>query len=143
MKNASSIVKPIKTTLFTFLFLLTAFLTIPATAQESSVTDKISKALKAGSATKLASHFNASIDLAIPGDEGTYSKKQAEQIMKMFFTNNPVKTFALEHSGNSNSGSHYLIGSYVSTNKKSYRVYILIKGRETGELIQQLQFEEE
>lgn len=143
MKNASSIVKPLKTTLITSLFLLTAFLIPPATAQESTVSDKISKALEKGNATQLAVHFNASLDLAIPGDEGTYSKKQAEQIMKLFFTNNPVKSFVPEHSGNSNTGSHYLIGSYESTHKKKYRVYILIKGRNGSELIQQLQFEEE
>ena len=143
MKNASNIVKSLNTTLVTLLFLLVAFHPIPATAQESLVTDKISKALKAGNATQLAIHFNASLDLSIPGDEGTYSKKQAEQIMKLFFTNNPIQSFELEHSGNSNSGSHYLIGSYESTNKKSYRVYILIKGRDKNELIQQLQFEEE
>lgn len=136
--------KPLKSIiLYIPLLFLTAFIVTPASAQESAVSTKISKALKAGNATQLAVYFNASIDLAIPGDEGTYSKKQAEQIMKMFFTNNPVKSFVLEHTGNSNSGSHYLIGSYKCDSNKIFRVYVLIKSRDNKELIQQLQFEEE
>lgn len=129
---------------FSFLILMLMFLDPSAvSAQDSKVTDKITRALESADASLLAVHFNASIDLSLPGEEGAFSKKQAEQIMKMFFTKNPVKKFTLEHSGNSNNGSHYLIGSYECSSKKTYRVYMLIKGPGGAELIQQLQFEED
>ena len=114
-----------------------------AQAQDASATDQITKALNTGNASLLASHLNASLDLAIPNNEGTYSKKQAEQILKMFFSKNPAKSFSLEHSGNSNNGSTYLIGSYKSKADKVFQVYLLVKERNGTELIQQLQFEEE
>lgn len=121
----------------------TGFLATAALAQDASVTNQITNALKTGNASLLASHLNVSIDLTLPNNEGTYSQKQAEQILKMFFSKNPVKSFSLEHTGNSNNGSKYLIGSYENTSGKSFRVYLLIKERNGTELIQQLQFEEE
>lgn len=136
--------KPTRAGILLFVFaIFTGFLANPATAQDASVTDQITKALKSGNASQLATHLNASIDLTLPDNEGTYSKKQAEQILKMFFSKNPVKSFSLEHTGNSNNGSKYLIGSYENRAGKSFRVYLLIKGRNGTELIQQLQFEEE
>lgn len=136
--------KPTRAAIFLFVFaIFTGFLPIPATGQNGSVTDQITEALKSGNASQLAAHLNASIDLALPNNEGTYSKKQAVQILKMFFTKNPVKSFSLEHTGNSANGSTYLIGSYENKSGKVFRVYLLIKERNGNELIQQLQFEEE
>lgn len=112
-------------------------------AQETEITNEITKCLSAANASKLAGYFNTSIDLTLPGHEGAYSSKQAEQILKMFFNENPVSEFSLEHTGNSNNGSRYLIGFYKTSANKKFRVYILIKNRNNEALIQQLQFEEE
>lgn len=112
-------------------------------AQDQGLVTKITKALQSDDAASLSENFNASIELTLPQNEDTYSKKQAEQILKVFFKNNPVKTFSLEHSGNSNDGSSYIIGSHKTTTGKNFRVYILIKKRNDVDLIQQLQFEEE
>jgi hypothetical protein len=112
-------------------------------AQNQLSDQNIKKALQDGSAPDLAVYFNASIDLTLLNYEGTYSKKQAEQILKKFFENHPVKSFTIEHSGTSNDGSRYLIGSHQTTTQKTFRVYILIKNRNDSDLIQQIQFEDE
>lgn len=135
--------KPGKTGTFIFILMVFGLISQPLSAQNQSVSDRITKALQAGNASMLSTHLNASVDLSIPGNEGAYSKKQAGQILKMFFTKNPVKTFTLEHTGNSTNGSTYLIGSYESNAGKIFRVYLLIKERNGIELIQQIQFEEE
>jgi hypothetical protein len=142
MKTAGK-VKPATTGNIILLLMIMGILSQTLSAQDQSVSDKISQAIKAGNAAMLSDHLNASIDLSIPNNEGTYSKKQAEQILKMFFSKNPAESFELEHSGNSNSGSTYLIGSYKSKAGKTFRVYMLIKARSGNELIQQLKFEEE
>jgi hypothetical protein len=111
--------------------------------QEADLMTKISLALNAGDASKLAAHFNTPVDLVIPGNEGSYSKKQAEQIVKAFFIAQPVKSFKMEHKGTSDDGSQYMIGTHKSTTGKVFRVYILIKAGSVESLIQQLQFEEE
>jgi len=111
--------------------------------QDAALNQSIAKAIKAADAIALGSHFDASIDLSLPDTEGAYSKKQAEQILKQFFSDNPLKQFTSDHSGNSGYGASYIIGSYTNTENQKFRVYILIKTKESTGLIQQVQFEEE
>lgn len=112
-------------------------------AQHVQTVKKITVALHNGNATSLAVHFNSTIDLRIPGNEGTYSRKQAEMMVKVFFEKQPPQSFILEHQGTSNDGSTYLIGLHKTKPGKKYRVYVLIKDRAGEGLIQQLRFEEE
>jgi len=111
--------------------------------QEVDLVAKISNSLNAGDASKLAVHFNSTVDLMIPGNEGSYSKKQTEQIVKAFFVAQPVQSFTLDRKGTSNDGSQYMIGTLKITSGKTFRVYIFIKTGTTENLIQQLQFEDE
>jgi hypothetical protein len=114
------------------------FSSIDAKAQD--VNAKISQAIKNASTSELSKHFNTSIDLTIPGSEGTYSKVQAEQILKSFFTKYSPQSFAINHKGNSNDGSMYAIGTYKSSGK-TFRTYFLVKPIDGQMLIHQLKFE--
>lgn len=104
------------------------------------VNSKIAQAIQIANANDLARYFNNSIDLTIPGSEGTYSKVQAEQILKSFFTKYPPVSFSINHKGNSNDGSMYAIGNYKSSTQ-SFRTYFLIKPIGGQNLIHQLKFE--
>lgn len=125
------------TTVLMILFIGTSL----AQNQEDIVT-KVKSSISAGDADQVAGYFDSSIDLSLPGIDGTYSSKQAQVILKEFFRNNPAASFAIQHKGNSNDGSHYVIGKY-SSNSKNYRTYFLLKKRNNRYTIQQLQFEEE
>lgn len=105
------------------------------------VTD-IAAAIKKGSSSEVAKFFNSTIDLTVPDNEGTYSKTQAELILKDFFTKYPPSSFSINHNGSSNDGSLYAIGTY-STGSDSYRTYFLLKKSGTTYLIQKLEFEVE
>lgn len=111
--------------------------------QDKNIHEKIASALKKGDAKELASCFNRTLDLMIPGYEGTYSNKQAEQILKVFFSENPPVSFSLDHKGKSNDGSKYMIGAYKSSEGTVFRIYILIKENEGSELIHQFQAEKD
>ncbi|MHC1706157.1 MAG: DUF4783 domain-containing protein [Bacteroidales bacterium] len=121
-----------------FTFGLSSALPAPGDIQKD-----ISDAIRAGNVTVLARFFNSSIDLSLPGNENTYSKSQAEIIVKDFFTKNPPLSFTVNHTGSSRDGSVYFIGTYVSKVNKSYRTYCLVKKNGDKFLIQQLQFEPE
>lgn len=110
---------------------------------QAEIIDKIGLAIKIGNSTDLAKQFNNSLDLEVPGNDGSYSKKQAELILKDFFAKYPPKSFTYKQQGASNDGSKYTIANYVSTNNKSFRIYYLIKKAEGNYLIHLLQFEEE
>ena len=90
----------------------------------------------------MSKKFNTTVDLQIGDTDGNYSKTQAEQILKNFFKKYPPKSFKTIHEGSSKNNSEYIIGSYVS-DKKSFRVYILLKKFNSKMQIHILQFEEE
>ncbi len=102
----------------------------------------IAEAIRKGNVNDLSNYFNSTIDLTIPGKEGSFSKAQAAQIVKEFFTKYPPKTFEVKHQGSSSDGSNYTIGSLV-TPKGKFRTYYLIKNVSGKYYIQQLMFETE
>ncbi|MFH0865852.1 MAG: DUF4783 domain-containing protein [Bacteroidota bacterium] len=109
--------------------------------QYDIITD-IAGAIKNGNSADVAKYFNTTIDLTVPDNEGTYSKTQAELILKDFFSKNPPSAFTVNHNGSSNDGSLYAIGTYTA-DSGSYRTYFLLKKSGSGYLIQKLEFESE
>jgi hypothetical protein len=101
---------------------------------------QVTQAISNSNAAGLSKYFNTSIDLTIPESEGTYSKVQAEQILKSFFTKYPPVSFSINHKGSSNDGSMYAIGTYKSKTR-AFRTYYLTKPINGQQLIHQLKFE--
>ena len=101
--------------------------------------DEIVAALKTGSVEKMAKYFDSMVDVSLPGKTNSFSKGQAELVIKDFFTLNKVKNFELQHAG-SNPSSNFIIGTLV-TNGGTYRttVYMRVKGDKN--LIQGVEFE--
>ena len=103
---------------------------------------QIVAALTAGNAAALSDYFNSMVDLGISGNEDTYSKTQATQILKDFFTKNPVKSVKITRQGSSTDGSQFSIGE-MQAGADKFRIYYLLK-KVTGKfLIQQLQIQKE
>ncbi len=108
----------------------------------NDIISDIGSAIKSGNAANVSKYFHSSVDLTVPSGEGSYSKSQAELILKNFFTKNPPSSFAIKHQGASNDGSLFAIGTYTS-GALSYRTYFLVKKIGDSYLIHQLEFEEE
>lgn len=132
---------------FILLFCLTSWasaanLGLPGdTATEGDIVPAVASAIRAGDAQKLASYFAATIDLTVPGSEGTYSRSQAELIVKGFFSANPPSSFVIQHQGTSAESSSFCIGR-MDSGDSHFRVYFLVKTINGTALITQLQFEE-
>jgi hypothetical protein len=107
---------------------------------QKDLNPKIASAIKSANSRDLSLYFNNPIDLTTPGNEGTYSKAQAEMIVRSFFQKYPPTSFALNHQGNSNDGSQYAIGTYKS-GATEFRTYLLLKMISGQPLIHQLKFE--
>jgi len=90
----------------------------------------------------LTKYFNEYVEISFDGEKSSYSKTQAEFVMKDFFKKYPPVSFELIHQGASKEGLKYAIGKY-SYSKGSYRVYILIKQFRGNYLIDTLNFSEE
>ncbi len=110
-------------------------------AQPETFPEAIVLAFRAGNAEELTKHFYSNIELIILENENVYSKTQAEQILRKFFTDHRPSSFNIIHEGGKET-SRYAIGS-LSTSSGNFRVSFLIKNQEGIPLIHQLRIEKE
>ena len=87
--------------------------------------DEVISSLRSGNAAELAKNFDDNIELSLPDKSDSYSKAQAQLIVKDFFSNNGVKGFELKHKGES-PGGHFCIGT-LQTNAGSFRTNVFMK----------------
>ena len=103
----------------------------------------ISSAIRSGKAGEISQYFNANVELTIGNQEEVYSKAQAEQVLKEFFSKNTPRSFTLIHQGLSKEGAKYAIGNLTTQQGNNYRTYFFIKQVGASEYIQELRFEKE
>jgi hypothetical protein len=101
--------------------------------------DDVIASLKSGNASQISKYFDTTVDITLPEKSNTYSKSQAEVILRDFFNNNTVKGFQVLHKGN-NGGSEYCIGK-LTTSNSSYRTTIFMKQKGDKQFLQELRFE--
>lgn len=118
------------------------FLFIGLTASRFPISDDLTVAFKSGNVDKIATHFTDPIDLSIPNNEGVFSKTQATQILKTFFTKNKPSNFKVVHNGDSKNNAHYSIGN-LTTSNGAYRIYILYREVKSINIILELRIETE
>ena len=53
--------------------------------------DEIINALKTGNANEIAKYFDNTVEITLPEKSNSYSKSQAEVVLRDFFNNSPVK----------------------------------------------------
>ncbi|MFC1732820.1 DUF4783 domain-containing protein [candidate division KSB1 bacterium] len=129
-----------KNTAISLIILLIILIGNNLSAQDE-VISLISKTISSGNSKELAKYFSTAIDLTVPGYEGSFSKIQAEQIMKDFFEKNVPKSFKVNHQGSSKDGSRFAVGTLISSNNETYRTYFLLKKTKDKYNIQQFQIE--
>lgn len=95
--------------------------------------------LKSGNVTQIAKYFDRTVEIALPEKTNSYSKSQAEMILRDFLGNENVRAFQVIHKGN-NGGSQYVVGKLV-TQKSSYRTTVLMKLKGDRQVLQEIRFE--
>jgi hypothetical protein len=103
-----------------------------------SVNDVVN-ALKTGNASQVSKYFDNTIDITLQDKSNSYSKSQAELIIKDFFIINGVISFEALHTGD-NAGSQYLIGN-LKTKKGVFRTTVYMKLKANRQVVQELRFE--
>lgn len=121
------------------LFTLLAVSTLFCSFTFFSSIDEVISAMKNGNASELARFFDNTVEINMPDKNNSYSKSQAELVLKDFFSSNPVKAFEIIHKGE-NSGSQYCIGTLV-TKTGSYRTTIFMKQKGDKQVLQEITFE--
>lgn len=101
--------------------------------------DEVVTAMKAGNAAQVAKFFDNTVEITMPDKGNSFSKTQAEIVLKDFFINNPVKGFDVIHKGQ-NAGGQYCIGTLLTKNG-SFRTTIFMKQKGDVQVLQELRFE--
>jgi len=101
--------------------------------------DEVVNALKNGDSAQIARFFDNTVEITMPDRSNTYSKNQAEIVLKDFFSTNGVKGFEIIHKGE-NAGSQYCIGTLVTKNG-AFRTTVFMKQKNDKQLLQEIRFE--
>lgn len=101
--------------------------------------DEVIADLKAGNATEIARFFDNTVEINTPDKTSSYSKSQAQLVLKDFFSTNTVKGFTLDHKGE-NSGSQYCIGTLLTKNG-AFRTTVFMKLKGDKQVLQTITFE--
>ncbi len=95
---------------------------------------------KAGNSKEIAKSFAASVELSILNEEDVYSKAQAEQILRDFFTKHEPGNATVVHVIDTNPNYRFSILSLVTKNGK-FRVSVTLKKNNNTFFITELRIE--
>lgn len=125
------------------LIILVFLFTAGSVHAQRDIYSEIGDAVRSGDARSVARYFSSTVDLTILRQEEVYSKAQAEQVLRDFFSRNTPRSFSLIHKGVSKEGAKYAIGNLVTAQGAQYRTYFFVKQTAAGEHIQELRFEKQ
>ena len=127
-----------------FLFALLMGISTLSTAQsdlKTDIIDELSAHIKDASVKELSGYFDVTVELTIQERENSYSKAQAEIILKNFFMKYPPKSFKVMHRGSSEKGGKYLIGLLTSESGATFRTSVVLIEKNEQYYVQQIRFE--
>lgn len=118
--------------------LLGSVLMLSSFTDQSGI-DEVIGALRSGSSNQLSAYFDENVELTLPDKSDSYSRAQAQLIVKDFFGNNGVKGFELKHKGDS-PGGHFCIGT-LQTNAGNFRTNVFMKTKNGKEVVKEIRFQ--
>ncbi len=120
-------------------FLLIGFAVLFSAFLTQNNIDGVISALRAGSASELSKYFDDNVELTLPDKSDSYSKAQAQLIVKDFFGNNGVRGFELKHKGDS-PGGHFAIGT-LQTSAGNFRTNVFMRNKSGKEVVKEIRFQ--
>ena len=103
----------------------------------------VSTALAKGDVASLSQFFDATVEIVTETVDGSYSKADASNLLKDFFSKSKASGFTISSSGAArDKGSHYCIGKLVAGGK-NYRINIFFKEVGGNFLIKEMRIEED
>lgn len=127
--------------LFSLVFMAFTTLGIAQNEPKADIIDEVAEHIKAADVKELSLLFDVTVELTIQERESSYSKAQAEIILKNFFNKYQPQSFKVMHRGSSEKGGKYLIGLLVSETGTNFRTSIVLLEKNNQYYIQQIRFE--
>jgi hypothetical protein len=101
--------------------------------------DDVATAMRSGNANELSRYLDNRVDISLPDKSDTYSKTQAEMVIRDFFSTNGVQSFQVKQKGE-NGGSEFCIG-LLKTRNGDFRTVLFMKLKGDKQLLQEIRFQ--
>lgn len=126
---------------YLIIFLTTMLMLNNVTAQPKM--DDVVTVLNGSSIENIVKYFDNVVDITLNNNQSTYSKSQAEMVIRSFFNKNAVTAFKIKYKGNSSDDqSFYLIGDMKTNGHGVYKVYLFFKIRGKDHFLQEMKIEQ-
>lgn len=127
---------------FTVALVLVSFIpgsTRPYPEYAANGFDDIATAFRTGNAGQLSRYLDNRVDIALPEKSDSYSKSQAEMIIRDFFNTNGVRNFMIRRQSD-NGATEYCVG-VLQTRNGDYFTSLFLKVKGDRQLLQELRFQ--
>ncbi|MBS1781636.1 MAG: DUF4783 domain-containing protein [Bacteroidetes bacterium] len=121
------------------LFLTLSFALFIQSAWAQGITEQVGSSIGSGNVAGISRYFDNAVSMTVSGSQSTYSRSQAEMVLRDFFGKNAARSFQADRTGNSN-GSSFAIGTLVTSNG-TFRTFFTIRHTENGYVIQEIRIE--
>jgi hypothetical protein len=109
-------------------------------AFQTDIVDTLSTLFKSSNSREIGKNFSPSVELTVNDEEDVYSKAQAEQILREFFTKTVPTNSTVVHLINTNPNYRFGILS-LTTKSGKFRVSITLKKTANAFSITELRIE--
>ncbi|PWT74224.1 MAG: hypothetical protein C5B59_11610 [Bacteroidetes bacterium] len=101
--------------------------------------DAVATAIRSGNVNQLSQYLDCRVDISLPDKSDTYSKSQAEMVIRDFFANIGVRNFQVKQKGENNEFV-YCIG-ILETQNGNFRTSLFLKQKGDRQYLQELRFQ--
>jgi hypothetical protein len=101
--------------------------------------DEVATAIRSGNVDRLSVFFDYRVDITLPEKSDTYSKSQAEMIIRDFFKTNIVRNFRVKLQGE-NAGLEYCVG-VLQTHNGDYRTSLFMRQKGAKLFLEEIRFQ--
>ena len=125
------------------LILTVGCLLLLVSAHAQSQLEDVVNAIRSNKISDITKYFDNIVPITMNNVQATYSRSQAEIVLKDFFTKNSPNDLAILNSGSPNNTSKFAIGDLTTPNGK-YSFYILFKLKDNSfYLLQEIRINKE
>ena len=101
--------------------------------------DAVTTAIRSGNVTLLSPYLDSRVDITLPDKSDTYSKTQAEMVIKDFLVTTGVQNFRITQKSENNNAL-YCTG-ILFTRNGNYRTCLFLKQKGGHDYIQEIRFQ--
>jgi hypothetical protein len=101
--------------------------------------DAVATAFRSGNVNKLSPYLDIRVDISLPEKSDTYSKSQAEMVIRDFFNTHGVRNFKIVRQGQNND--YIFCTGLLQTFSGDYRTTLFFKQKGEKQLLQDIRFQ--